>query len=61
MSSNSLPYLENIARHYAVQAVMNDREGNYGEAVKNYKNAIEVLTKIIQLYPENPLNTIYKD
>lgn len=61
MSSNSLPYLENIARHYAVQAVMNDREGNYGEAVKNYKNAIEILTKIIQLYPENPLNTIYKE
>lgn len=61
MSSNSLPYLENIARHYAVQAVMNDREGNYGEAIRNYKNAIEILTKILQLYPENPLNTIYKD
>lgn len=61
MSSNSLPYLENIARHYAIQAVMNDREGNYGEAAKNYRNAIDVLVKIIQLYPENPLNTIYKD
>ncbi len=61
MGSNSLPYLENIARHYAVQAVMNDREGNYGEAVKNYRNAMDILVKIIQLYPENPLNTIYKD
>ncbi|MEM2020872.1 MAG: ATP-binding protein [Zestosphaera sp.] len=61
MGSNSLPYLENIARHYAVQAVMNDREGNYGEAVKNYKNAVEILVKIIQLYPESPLNAIYKD
>ncbi|PUA32867.1 MAG: AAA family ATPase [Zestosphaera tikiterensis] len=61
MSSNSLPYLENAARHYAIQAVLNDREGNYGEAIKNYRNAIEVLNKIIQLYPDNPLNTIYKD
>ena len=61
MSSTSLSYLENMARHYAVQAVMKDREGNFGEAVKYYRSAINVLTKIIQLYPDNALNTIYKD
>ncbi len=61
MSSSSLSYLENMARHYAVQAVMKDREGNFGEAVKYYKSAINVLTKIIQLYPDNALNTLYKE
>ncbi len=61
MSSNALPYLEDMARRYAIQAVMHDREGNFGEAVKYYKNAIRVLTKIIQLYPDNGLNAIYKD
>jgi len=40
---------------------MKDREGNFGEAVKYYRSAINVLTKIIQLYPDNALNTIYKD
>ncbi len=61
MSSSSLSYLENMARHYAIQAVMKDKEGNFGEAVKYYKGAINVLSKIIQLYPDNALNTLYKE
>ncbi|MCD6323603.1 MAG: AAA family ATPase [Desulfurococcales archaeon] len=61
MSSSSLTYLENMARHYAIQAVMKDKEGNFGEAVKYYKSAIRVLTKIIQLYPDNALNSLYKE
>ena len=61
MSSSSLVYLESIARNYAIQAVLKDKEGNFGEAVKYYKGAIRVLTKIIQLYPNNALNTLYKE
>ena len=61
MSSSSLAYLENMARNYAIQAVMKDKEGNFGEAIKYYKGAINVLAKIIQLYPDNPLNALYKE
>ena len=61
MSSSSLAYLENMARNYAIQAVLKDKEGNFGEAIKYYKGAIRVLTKIIQLYPNNALNTLYKE
>ena len=61
MSSSSLAYLENMARNYAIQAVLKDKEGNFGEAVKYYKGAIRVLTKIVQLYPNNALNTLYKE
>ncbi len=59
--SNSLEYLEGIARHYAIQAVRHDREGNFGEAIKYYKNAVKILKKIIQLYPDNGLVTVYKE
>jgi SpoVK/Ycf46/Vps4 family AAA+-type ATPase len=58
--SNSLEYLEGMARHYAIQAVRHDREGNFGEAVKYYRRAVEVLRKIISLYPDNGLNRVYK-
>ncbi|MCD6428819.1 MAG: ATP-binding protein [Desulfurococcales archaeon] len=59
--SNSLEYLEGIARQYAIQAVRHDREGNFGEAIKYYKNAVRILKKIIQLYPDNGLVTVYKE
>ncbi|MEM4984390.1 MAG: AAA family ATPase [Sulfolobales archaeon] len=60
MSSTSLTYLEGLARNYAVRAVMSDREGNYADAINYYKRAIEVLEKILQLYPDHSLNSIYK-
>jgi len=59
--SNSLEYLEGVARHYAIQAVRHDREGNFGEAIKNYRNAVKILKKIIQLYPDNGLVAVYKE
>jgi len=58
--SQSLEYLEGIARQYAVQAVRYDREGKFDEAIKNYRKAVEVLKKIIALYPENGLNSVYR-
>jgi len=60
VSSTSLTYLEGLARNYAVRAVMSDREGNYADAINYYKRAIEVLEKILQLYPDHSLNSIYK-
>ncbi|MEM0065671.1 MAG: AAA family ATPase [Sulfolobales archaeon] len=60
MSSTSLTYLEGLARNYAVRAVMSDREGNYADAINYYRRAIEVLEKILQLYPDHSLNSIYK-
>ncbi|MCS7099452.1 MAG: AAA family ATPase [Sulfolobales archaeon] len=60
MSSTSLAYLESLARNYAVKAVMSDKEGNYADAINYYKRAIEVLEKILQLYPDHSLNGMYK-
>jgi len=60
LSSTSLTYLEGLARNYAVRAVMSDREGNYADAINYYRRAIEVLEKILQLYPDHSLNSIYK-
>ena len=60
MSSTSLVYLEGLARNYAVKAVMSDREGNYADAINYYRRAIDVLEKILQLYPDHSLNSIYK-
>ncbi len=60
MSSTSLVYLEGLARNYAVKAVMSDREGNYADAINYYRRAIEILEKILQLYPDHSLNSIYK-
>jgi len=39
---------------------MSDREGNYADAINYYRRAIEVLEKILQLYPDHSLNSIYK-
>ena len=59
--SSSLNYLENLARHYALRAVMHDREGNFGEAIRFYREAVKVLKKIVSLYPDNGLVRVYKE
>ncbi len=56
-----LQRLELMARSYALAAVKADREGRIQEAVENYKRAIEVLRKIIRLYPDNPLIHVYRN
>ncbi len=52
--------LEAMARNYALAAVKADREGRIEEAVRNYKKAIEILSKILQLRPDNPLAHVYR-
>lgn len=58
--SQSYEYLEGMARQYAIQAVRYDKEGKFDDAIKNYKKAVEVLRKIVALYPDNGLNNIYR-
>ncbi len=58
--SSAIHHLENIARAYAIAAVRADREGRIGEAIENYKKAISVLKKIVQLYSDSPLVSVYK-
>jgi len=58
--SNTLEYLEGMARQYAIQAVRYDREGKFNDAVKYYRKAVDVLKKMISLYPDNGLNNVYK-
>jgi len=48
-----------LARAYAVAAVQADKEGRYDEAIKNYRRAIEVLHKILALYPNVSLAKTY--
>ena len=56
-----LARLENMARRYVVAAVKADREGRYEEAIANYRRAIEVLSKIVRLYPDYPLSKTYAE
>jgi SpoVK/Ycf46/Vps4 family AAA+-type ATPase len=53
--------LEAMARSYALAAVKADREGRIQEAVQNYKKAIEILTRLLQLRPDNPLAHVYRN
>ena len=58
--SAGLQRLEMLARGYALAAVRADREGRVDEAIANYRKAIEVLRKILRLYPDNPLASVYR-
>jgi len=58
--STGLHRLEAIAKAYAVAAVQADKEGRYEDAIKNYRKAIEVLHKIVALYPTIPLAGLYR-
>ncbi|MEM0453386.1 MAG: AAA family ATPase [Sulfolobales archaeon] len=49
-----------MARQYAIQAVRYDKEGKFDDAIKNYKKAVEVLRRIVSLYPDGGLNNIYR-
>lgn len=53
--------LENTASKYASEAIKFDSQGARGMAITHYQHAIDALVKLVQLYPTNKLNQIYKD
>lgn len=53
--------LENTASKYASEAIKFDSQGARGMAISQYQQAIDVLIKLLQLYPDSRSNQIYKD
>ena len=53
--------LENTASKYASEAIKFDSQGARGMAISQYQLAIDVLVKLLQLYPASRSNQIYKD
>ncbi|MEM0272804.1 MAG: AAA family ATPase, partial [Thermoprotei archaeon] len=51
--------LEGLAKRYASEAVTADRQGMRGKAISSYQMAIDVLNKLVSLYPGYELNGIY--
>lgn len=55
----AFPYLQEMATRYARAAVAADKDGDYEAAIQNYRKAIEILTKIVRMYPDSPLISTY--
>ncbi len=53
--------LEKNASHYAADAIKYDSQGARGMAIAHYQKAIDALMKLIRLYPDSKLNSIYRD
>jgi vacuolar protein-sorting-associated protein 4 len=51
--------LEKSATNYALEAVRLDKQSSRGMAITMYQKAIEILLKLVQLYPEYNLNKVY--
>ncbi len=51
--------LEKAATSYALEAVRLDKQGSRGMAITMYQKAIETLLKLVHLYPDYGLNTVY--
>ncbi len=56
-----LPRLEGLARRYVIAAIEADKQGRFEEAITNYRKAVEVLSKIVKLYPDYPLAKTYAE
>ena len=52
--------LEGVAGKYAAEAIKQDNQGARGIAITNYQRAIEALTRLIHLFPDNTLNAVYQ-
>jgi len=51
--------LEKSATNYAIEAIRLDKQGSRGMAITMYQKAIETLLKLVQLYPNYGLNSVY--
>jgi len=49
------PYLKELAERYAQAAVAADKKGEVEEAIANYKRAVELIERMLKLYPSSPL------
>ncbi|MDH5754086.1 MAG: ATP-binding protein [Candidatus Bathyarchaeota archaeon] len=56
---NASQELEKSATNYALEAIRLDKQGSKGMAVTMYQRAIEILLRLVQLYPEYSLNKVY--
>jgi len=53
--------LEKSASQHATDAIKYDSQGARGMAITNYQKATESLLKLMRLYPDSKLNTIYTE
>lgn len=61
MSYQAAQELESLAQKYAAEAIRLDSQGSYPQAILMYQKAIDMLMKLINLYPNYPLNKIYME
>jgi len=61
MSYRAAQELESLAAKYASEAIKLDSQGSYPQAILMYQKAIEMLMKLINLYPNYQLNQIYME
>jgi len=53
--------IEKSASKYASDAIKYDSQGARGMAITHYQKANDALFKLLHLYPDSKLNTIYRD
>lgn len=53
--------LENRASKHATEAIRYDSQGAWGMAITYYQKSIDVLMKLMSLYPTSKMNTLYRD
>ena len=53
--------LEDSASKYAADAIKADSQGAIGMAISGYQNASDTLMKLMRLYPDSKLNSIYAE
>jgi len=56
---NASQELEQAATRYALEAVRLDRQGSRGMAITMYQKSISTLLKLVRLYPNYGLNSVY--
>lgn len=53
--------LEKLAAESAREAIRLDRQGSKGMAAAKYQKAVEILSKLCELYPNTPQNKVYRE
>ncbi len=56
---NASQELEQAATNYALEAVRLDKQGSRGMAITMYQKGISTLLKLVRLYPNYGLNSVY--